>query len=94
MKSITRDAFERIEKQRLLDDFRTIDRRMLTNLDDKALTEWQSKFPDSSPHRILAEAEWNRRLLVDQIRATKHAAWIGVWGTIFGAIAGGLIAKL
>lgn len=65
-------------------EFKQVDRRTLLNLSDSELALWQSDYPQNSPHYILAEFEWQRRLNHEQVKATKHAAWLGLAGVVLG----------
>jgi hypothetical protein len=73
------------------EDFLGIDRRAIAKMPDKELALWQSDFPVESPQFILASYEWQRRLIVDQVKAVRWAAWLSVFGVITGIILGALL---
>lgn len=74
-------------------EFEQIDRKSISKYSDKELALWQSQYPVGSPQAILAEHEWQRRLTVEQIRGARFAAYIGILGTIIGALTTWLITK-
>jgi hypothetical protein len=79
-------------RQRQL-EFAQVDRRTLLKLSDAELALWQSDYPQGSPHYILAEFEWQRRINAEQVKATKFSAWIGVAGTLLGAALGFVLSQ-
>ena len=84
---------KQLYKKQLVGEFNSVDRREFAKLSDKELAVWQSEHPINSPQYILAEQEWQRRLMVDQIKGSRFAAYIGVIGTIIGAITTWMITK-
>jgi hypothetical protein len=70
--------------------FKSLDRRGLSVMDDPTLAKWQSDFKPNEPEWRLAEYEWQRRLTVEQIRATVSAArwqaWFGIAAAVVGAL--------
>ena len=60
---------------------------------DGDLAFWQSEFDMGSPQHRMAEQEWQRRLIVSQVRATRFAAFIGVLGTLAGVVATYLLTE-
>jgi uncharacterized protein YqeY len=86
------DAVEYIanmyERADNLEKFKNINRKELSEKSDKELAIWQTEFSPDSPQYVLAEHEWQRRLLVDQIRSTRFAAFVGLLGTALGAMLG------
>ena len=93
MQSNVNRAARDIYKQKLDKEFKSINRRTISRYSDKELATWQSEYPPDSPQFILAEHEWQRRLMADQIRGSRFAAYIGIIGTIIGAITTWLITK-
>jgi hypothetical protein len=69
-------------------EFEATDPRSIARMSDKELAAWQSKYSTDSPQHIFAQHEWDRRLTVRQVRATRFAAWIGILGVILGAVVG------
>ncbi|MDH2918469.1 MAG: hypothetical protein PXX73_04670 [Sideroxydans sp.] len=81
-----RDQQRQAEAQaQLAAEYRTVDRKALSKMSDKALAEWQSRYPPGSPQFILAEYEWQRRLTVAQVRASRFAALMALLGAVVGA---------
>ncbi|MBI5918993.1 MAG: hypothetical protein HY849_06430 [Nitrosomonadales bacterium] len=62
------------------EDYQQVDRSALSKLSDKDLAKWQSPYPPESAQFILAEHEWQRRLMSAQVRASHFAAWRGYLG--------------
>jgi len=76
-----------------LDDFKKIERKRISKMDDKELAEWQSGYSPESPQYIISEHEWQRRLTDKQVKASRFAAYIGIIGVIAGSILTWLITK-
>jgi hypothetical protein len=87
-----RASFDKCARDVRKKDFLALDRRELMSMDDKALADWQAKYPSDSAQFILAQYEWSRRLTAEQIRATMRSArwqaWFGIAATIIGALLG------
>ena len=79
------------EVQRLREGFKAMDSRIIAGLDDDLLATFQAEYSASSPQFIRAVQEWQRRLIVKQIRGAYWAAGIGVVGTLLGVILGLLL---
>jgi hypothetical protein len=79
-------------------EFKTLDRRELAKMDDKALAQWQSDYKSDEPQWRLAEYEWQRRITAEQINATMRSArwqaWFGVFAALIGGVLGALLAIL
>ena len=73
-------------------DFEKIDRRKIAKWPDTELAKWQSKHPPESPQYILAEHEWQRRLIAEQIKSTRFAAYLSFAGVILGVLIGYYLA--
>ena len=93
MQSNLNRAARGLNKQRLAEEFKSINRRTISKYSDKELASWQSEYQPDSPQFILAEHEWQRRLMADQIKGSRFAAYIGIIGTIIGAVTTWLITK-
>lgn len=74
-------------------EFEHLDRRELSKKSDKDLALFQSQYPAGSPQFVLADHEWQRRLVVEQSKTARLVALVGVCGTLLGAIAGHLLTK-
>lgn len=73
--------------------FKDVDRRVIAKMSDSDLALWQSKYPENSPQFILAEHEWQRRLTVEQVNASRFAALMGLLGAVVGAFITWLASK-
>lgn len=74
-------------------EFDKIDTRVIFSMNDKELATWQSDYATDSPQFIFANNEWQRRLMIQQIRATRFAAWIGILGVVIGALLGWILSS-
>jgi hypothetical protein len=87
-----------MRRNRNREEFKTFDRVQLVKMDDKALAEWQSKYSEREPQWRLAEHEWQRRLLDQQLNATiksaRWQAWFGIMAAIIGAILGAILTTI
>jgi hypothetical protein len=72
-----------VQKHR--ESFKSLDRRELSAMDDKALAAWQSDFKQDEPEWRIAEHEWQRRITATQIRAGRWAIAFALFGVIVGA---------
>jgi hypothetical protein len=81
-------------RAKLREEFKTIDRRLLSKMSDNELAIWQSQYPSDSPHFLLSEHEWQRRLTIEQVKASRFAALIGLLGTVVGTVVGSFITWL
>ena len=59
----------------------------------KELAEWQSKHPVESPQYILAGHEWNRRLIMEQVKWMRWAVYAAVISAILGGIVTYMLPK-
>ncbi len=82
------------EQEQLAEDYLKVDRKALAKMPDKELAEWQGRYPPSCPQFILAEYEWQRRLTVEQVKASRFATVVGALAGIGGAIIGSLMTWL
>lgn len=62
--------------------------RELARMTEEQLASWQSQFSDGTAQFLLGEREWQRRLVVEQVNATKFSGWLGVVGSISAALLG------
>lgn len=74
------------EANQLAEEYRQVDRVALSKLPDKALAEWQGAYPPGSAQFILAEYEWQRRLMAQQVRSMQFATWLTLAGVVLGAV--------
>lgn len=90
LKRFSREA----QRQRLIEQgFKDSDPNVISKLSDKELATFQSQHSERSRQFIIADYEWQRRLTVRQVRATTHAAWIGVLSTLSGVILGYMLKR-
>lgn len=73
--------------------FKSVDRRVIAKMSDHELALWQSEYPEGSPQHILAEHEWQRRLTVEQVNASRFSAFMGLLGAVVGAFITWLASK-
>ena len=76
-----------------IESFANLDESSLFHKSDKDLAHFQATHPVESPQYALALNEWNRRLVTRQVKATQHAAWIGLAGVIVGAVMGWFLSS-
>ncbi len=69
-------------------DYAAIDQEAIRKMDNKDFAKWQADRSDSLHHQLFANQEWNRRLLEKELKSQRHAAWIGVFGTLAGSALG------
>lgn len=62
--------------------------RQLSEMKDSQLAVWQSSYAYGTPQFAMAEREWQRRLVVEQVKATLSAGRLGVIGSISAAFIG------
>lgn len=74
-------------------EFESLDRRAFSKLSDKDLAKLQAQYPVASPQYVLADHEWQRRLVVEQAKTSRLVALVGIVGTLLGAIVGHLLTK-
>jgi hypothetical protein len=85
---------ERSRRSKDSEDFKALEQKSLSNMDDKALAAWQAEFTPDQPQFRLAEHEWQRRITDRQIAAAhatarRAALWgaiAGIIGTLFGVL--------
>lgn len=76
----------------------------LENMTDEQLANWQGGWQANTPKYILAEKEWERRMISHEFSLQKQlaaanqrwsiiAAIIGVVGTLAGAVLGGYLSQ-
>ena len=85
-------------KGRQLEELEQLDIAAMREWSDAQLAGWQSGYPTDSPQWLLAQAQWQVRLLDRQAQAAARqankAAFIAVGGTLAGALLSGLLAWL
>lgn len=69
--------------------FKSIDRRHIAAMDDKALAAWQSQFKQDEPEWRIGEHEWQRRITALQIR---HGRW-AIAFTLIGVVVGAVLTR-
>jgi hypothetical protein len=85
---------KRMKQQQTMEAFKEVDRCAISRMSDKELAAWQAGFEPESPQWMLANYEWQTRLVVRQVEAMKFAAYIGVAATLLGILAGILLPRL
>jgi hypothetical protein len=83
-----RRVLDEIHAEKIEKEFAELDVLRMARFSDKELAAWQFKQQPGTPHYILADHEWQRRLTVQQVRAAYRTAWIGVVGTLLGTLLG------
>jgi hypothetical protein len=82
------------EKKKLAAAFESLNTEELLGLSDKALAVWQAEYPAESPQAMFARHELQRRLVGEQVRATRFSAWVGLTGVVVGALLGSALTYL
>lgn len=86
LKEFMHDLMRSQGKAHFQHEFADFNYNDLFKMSPKELAAWQAKYPMDSPQYIIALQEWNRRALVEQIKSTRWAAFMGFIGAIAGAI--------
>jgi hypothetical protein len=60
--------------------------RELAAMGDSELDIWQSRHSPGSHQFSRAEREWQRRLVVEQLKTARFSAWLGAIATIIGSV--------
>lgn len=81
----------KLREQRWDEGFFNMDSRTLVEIPDDYLAKLQSGVRPETPQYIRAQHEWQRRLIVKQVRAARWASIIGVCGAIAGAVTGAIL---
>jgi len=85
---------DELRQQRWKQGFFDMDSRTLAEIPDDYLANLQAGVrPETAPY-IRAQHEWQRRLIVRQVRAALWASVIGVVGVIAGVILGWLLSRV
>ena len=74
------------QKERMMVEFADMPDHKLLGMSPKELAAWQAKHPSDSAQYLLATHEWNRRLIVAQVRWMKFSVIIGFIGVIVGVL--------
>ena len=84
---VRQNANREIEAYRQ-EEFDKVDSEALRKMPDKELAKWQYRYTEGEERAevILAKYEWQRRLVVEQVKATRNAAWISIVGVFLGYI--------
>ena len=67
---------------------------LIATMSNNELAAWQYKYPEGTPQYILGQNEWNRRLTVEQVKASRYATRVGILSTILGALLGATLTLL
>jgi hypothetical protein len=68
-----------------LEKLRALGPKELDRMTDIQLAEWQSEFKPGSPQAILAEHQWQNRLVKQQVKSAHFAAWMSLLGAVVGS---------
>lgn len=86
------------ERGAQLQELGQLDMDALRSWSDAELARWQSGYPADSPQWLLAQVQWQVRMLERQAKAAgrqaNKAALIGVGGTSAGTLLGGALTWL
>ena len=74
-------------------ELESITPKSLSKKSDPELAFWQSEFKQNSPQYRMAEQEWQRRLIISQLHGVRFAAYLGILGTLLGAIVGHVLTR-
>ena len=74
-------------------EFSELDCDKITALSDKELAAWQANFAQDTPQWRFAEHAWQSKLIVQQVKAQRFAAYVGLVGIILGAFLGAYLVK-
>ena len=77
---------EKQAKEKRFAEFSDIDTVFVASLSNKDLAGWQAQYPTDSPQFIIANHEWQRRLNLEQIKANRFTAYIGLLGVVIGVV--------
>lgn len=77
---------EKQARERRFAEFSKIDTVFVSSLSDRDLAGWQALYPTDSPQFIIANHEWQRRLNLEQIKANRYTAYIGLLGVVLGVV--------
>jgi len=81
-------SLKQLSRSVLKDKLSSISNKSLSKMSDADLAFWQSSFDFQDPRYRMAEHEWQRRLIVSQLKSTRFAALLGVLGTLLGVVLG------
>lgn len=82
-----------LAEEELEAEFINLSQRELAKYTDKDLALFQSKHPAGSPQFLIANHEWQRRLIVAQAKTSRLVALVGVMGTLLVAIVVHMLTK-
>ena len=88
---MSRHAAAATHRAKVQAEFSALDCDKITALSDKELAAWQANFGQDTPQWRFAEHSWQSRLLVEQVKVMRFAAYVGVAGTILGGVAGAFL---
>ena len=94
MRRTAEDGWRAAERERVAEEFKSTNRRLLAEMSELELATWHAKYPSDSPQAKFAEHEWQRRLVVEQVKATRFAAWLSATSALVGVIIGALVTVM
>jgi len=86
-----RRVLDKMHAEKIEKEFAELDVLRVTRFSDKELAAWQFKQEPGTPQYIVADHEWQRRLIMRQVRTAYRTAWIGVVGTLLGTLLGAIL---
>ena len=89
-KSVRKEDEERLAQ--CIKEYANLNESSLFHISDKELAMFQAEYPPESPQYVLALNEWNRRLVVRQIKEARFSTIIGLVGIVIGVVLGWLLA--
>ena len=79
------------KKNQAREAFSKTSRKAFSKLTDEELALTQSYFEVGDPQYIIAEHEWNVRILARELRSIRYGTWATLVGTFGGVILGWLL---
>ena len=73
------------ETSEVYEEFDKFDQENLSNMSNKELAKFQAGYLPEDAQFIIAQHEWNRRLMKEQVSAMRFCAVIGLLGVALGA---------
>ena len=94
MRRAADDGWRAVERDRVAEEFKSTNRRLLAEMSELELATWHAKYPADSPQAKLAEHQWQRRLMAEQVKATRFAAWLSATSALVGVVLGAVLTVM